>query len=613
MFDRLRRNRAFRNLAPAATVVLALLAGLAVDGYGQFVLSLTVSAIVIGAALTMLVGYARCITLATGAMMALGAYGSTLLVIKLGVPYLLAVLCAGIIGGIGGFLLAVPGVRFRGHNLAMVTLVFQAVVVILLREWRDVTGGAEGLNVPPPTAFGMTLTDDYAVLVLNVVVCALVLISLAVLVNGAFGKNLRAVTGNEVGARAFGINVERHLIAAFVASSAIIAVAAALNAPRYRIIDPDSYGVIVSIFTLSYPIVGGMQSIWGGVLGGGILRILPELLRPVADFIELFFCILVIATIMFFPGGIVELLSRALRLNREGAAAAAGPEETRLAGPAETVSPSPAASSGSTVAPGGASAPAALITQRVRKRYGALQAVDDVSIEVAAGSLHGLMGPNGAGKTTLFNAISGFTPADSGRIECFGEDITAAPVEARIAIGVTRSFQHVAVFPKLTCLDNVIIGLGANGIWDTFARSFDESVNGRRSAKEREAARWALAAIGIDGKAEAPAGTLSLGDQRRLEMARAIVSRPRLIFLDEPVSGVGHQEAELLKELLQRINTDLGVTMLIVEHNIKFLVDVCDTLSVMSSGRIVAEGKPGDVIARPEVREVYFGEKKAAP
>ena len=240
MFDRLRRNRAFRNLAPAATVVLALLAGLAVDGYGQFVLSLMVSAIVIGAALTMLVGYARCITLATGAMMALGAYGSTLLVIKLGVPYLLAVLCAGIIGGIGGFLLAVPGVRFRGHNLAMVTLVFQAVVVILLREWRDVTGGAEGLNVPPPTAFGVTLTDDYAVLVLNVAVCALVLIPLAVLLNGAFGKNLRAVTGNEVGARAFGINVERHLIAAFTASSAFIAVAAALNAPRYRIIDPDS-------------------------------------------------------------------------------------------------------------------------------------------------------------------------------------------------------------------------------------------------------------------------------------------------------------------------------------------------------------------------------------
>ena len=510
MFDRLGRSLAFRNLAPSAVILLFLLAGLVVDGYGQYVMSVTVVAIVVGVALTMLVGYTRCITLATGAMMALGAYASSLFVIELGVPYLIAVALGGIAGGTGGFLLAVPGVRFRGHNLAMVTLVFQAVVIILLREWRSLTGGAEGLNVLPPTVFGQTLTGDYAVLVLTVIVCGLAVVPLAVLINGAFGKNLRALAGNEVGARAFGINVEHHLIAAFTVSSALIAVGAALSAPRFRIIDPDSYGILTSIFTLAYPIVGGMQSIWGGVLGGGILRILPEVLRPVADFIELFFCILVIVTVMFFPGGIVDLLGRFGRLLRRGKAEDAGDAET-VAVEAHAALPQNLDAGGFDTADRVATADGvALVTERIDKHYGALRAVDGVSIEVAAGSLHGLMGPNGAGKTTLFNAISGFTKADAGRIVCFGRTITDAPVETRVGLGVTRTFQQVAVFSKLSCLDNVVIGLGRNGIRTTFERSFDAAVAGRRTREEREQGHWALSAVGLGAMAEVPAGALSL-------------------------------------------------------------------------------------------------------
>jgi len=611
MFDRLPGHRAVKNLAPGVVVLLTVPLGLFLDEYGQYVLAVTLGAVVVGAALTMLVGFARCITLATGAMMAIGAYCSSLLVIELGVPFLLAVVVAGVAGGIGGFILAVPGVRFRSHNLAMVTLVFQAVVIILLREWRDVTGGAEGLNVAPPSVFGMVLTDDFSVLVLTAICCGLLLVPLAILLNGALGKNLRALASNEVGARAYGINVEYHLIAAFTVSSALIAAAAALNAPRYRIIDPDSYGILTSIFTLAYPIVGGMQSLWGGMIGGSVLRIAPEALRPVADFIELFFCVLVIATVLFFPGGLIDLLDRLYRALRPR------PAEPVLAGPDSisgvievpaALTAEPATGRASSDRTSGSALAAAGVT----KRYGALSAVDDVSIEVRAGTLHGLMGPNGAGKTTLFNAISGFVAADAGSIDCFGQPMNDVTVEARIRLGVTRTFQQVAVFPRLTCLDNVIIGLGRNGVWETAGRSIGEAVGGRRTQAERDAAHWALAAVGLDGAAGLGAGSLSLGNQRRLEIARAIVSRPRLILLDEPVSGVGHAEAERLKDLLRHINGELGVTMFIVEHNIGFLVDLCNRLSVMDSGRIVAEGDPAEVVRHGDVREIYFGESRVA-
>ncbi len=600
MSDRLRGI--LRVLAPSSALVAFLLLGLFVGQYQRYVLSHAAAAIVIGAALTMLVGYARCISLATGAMMALGAYGSTLLVIKLGFPFLLAVALGGVLGGLGGFILAVPGVRFRSHNLAMVTLVFQSVVIIVIRELKGLTGGAEGLNVPRPTLFGIDFSGDYAILMLTVCVCVCVLVPLTILVTGAYGKNLRALASNEVGARAFGISIEHHLIAAFTISSAAVAIAAAIAAPRFRVIDPDTYGIMASIFTLAYPIVGGMQSIWGGVLGGGVLALLPEVLRPVADFIELFFAVLVIATIMFFRGGLVDLAG-AIGRRLKGARP---PESIEAASPVDAAVTGGLETSNAAVAAIGN----ALVIDNVSKVYDALRAVDGVSVEVRAGSLHGLMGPNGAGKTTLFNTISGFVGADGGRIECFGRDITHSPVEGRIALGITRTFQQVAIFPELTCRDNVVIGLGRNGIGSVLSRSFDDIAGRARAAEERGQADWALAAVGLGGLGDAPAGMLSLGNQRRLEIARAIVSRPRLILLDEPVSGVGHQEAEQLKDLLKRINADLGVTMLVVEHNIGFLVSLCDQLTVMGSGRVIAEGKPEEVVTRSEVRRVYFGESE---
>ena len=279
--------------------------------------------------------------------------------------------------GAGGYLLAVPGVRFRSHNLAMVTLVFQAVVIILLRESKTLTGGAEGLNIPAPVVFGTTVSSDVGNLVLTGIAAAIAILPLAILLAGPFGKNLRALAANEDGARAFGIDIRAHLIAAFVLSSAAIAYAGALSAPRIRIIDPDSYGVLASIFMLAYPIIGGMGSVWGGLLGGGVLRILPEVLRPLADYIELIFCVLVVVTVMFYPGGLVELLKAFVRRLRGVPALAAAARSAASA--AVAVRPDASRTAMRDAVPGESSA---LRIEGVDKSFGALHAVRDVSIDV---------------------------------------------------------------------------------------------------------------------------------------------------------------------------------------------------------------------------------------
>ena len=389
---------------------------------------------------------------------------------------------------------------------------------------------------------------------------------------GPFGKNLQAAAGNEVAAEAFGVSVPGYLTAAFVVSSAAIAFAGALAAPRIRILDPESFGVMLSIFTLAYPIVGGMHSIWGGLLGGGGLRVLPELLRPVADYQELFFATLVIVVVMFFPGGLVELLRRAsaLVVRRGGSRA---------------LPPTPAAASRPPAGTQASASHAVLLrVAGIDKHFGALHAVNSTSINVHAGGIHGLIGPNGAGKTSLFNIISGFLDADAGRIEFAGTSLLELQARDRIRLGITRTFQHVAVFGQLSCLDNVMIGRGRNAVLASTHQSFEHFIGGPGAAAARREALAALQAVGLADHAHFQAAALSLGEQRRLEIARAIVSQPKLILLDEPVSGVSEAEAEELHALLLRINAEHGIAMLVVEHNIPFVAKLCRSLSVMGAG-----------------------------
>jgi branched-chain amino acid transport system permease protein len=583
-------------LGPALLIILCAAVGLRLDSYPQYVIAVAIISMLVGTALVVLVGLARCITLASASIMAIGAYVSTLAVAQLRVPYLGALALAILAGGAAGWVIAFPGTRFRGHNLAMVTLVFQSVSIILIRESRWLTGGAEGIHVPAPEIFGLAIGTDRAFLILIGIAVAVMTLIVTILVRGPFGKNLQAASGHEIAAEAFGVSVRGYLTAAFVVSSIAIAFAGALLAPRVRILDPDSFGVLESIFMLAYPIVGGMHAVWGGLIGGGGLRILPELLRPVADYQELFFATLVIFVVMFFPGGLTELIRRVVASKVKPTPPAVTPVPAVPAAPTDRDETGP-------------SGRELLLVESVDKHFDALHAVNDASLRVSARAIHGLIGPNGAGKTSLFNILSGFLAADAGRVTFDGTSLLELRPRDRIHLGITRTFQNVAVFGQLSCLDNVIIGLGRNAVLRAMGASFDHFAGGAATRGAQRAALAALESVGLAAQAYSRAGSLSLGDQRRLELARAIVCHPRLILLDEPVSGLAESETEDLRELLLRINAERGIAMLVVEHNIPFVSRLCRSLSVMGGGRIVAEGKPADVISLPVVRQLYFGEQ----
>ena len=441
---------------------------------------------------------------------------------------------------------------------------------------------------------------------------AIIILPMAILLEGPFGKNLRAVASNENAARAFGIDVRHHLIAAFVWSSAVIAFAGAISAPRFRIIDPDSYGILTSIFTLAYPIIGGMGSIWGGLVGGGVLRIVPELLRPLADYIELMFCVLVVATLTFFPNGIGSAVRQRLRRSSRrkrrpmpthghsgcaGRRAAVGDRNGRR---------HVCASAGLRCADppdrGRSPNPTAPCARSTGYRF-----------PCPPRSLHGLMGPNGAGKTTLFNIVSGFIPADAGRVLLAGAPLDTVPIERRIG---ARHDPHLptcggvpASFLPRQCDHRARAEWRLAG--DDPQRRQPRSTFGRHACRAAGGARGSGSSRTRRASRD-EAGSLSLGDQRRLELARAIVSRPQLILLDEPVSGVAVEEAHRLRELLLAINRELGIAMVVIEHNIGFLVVALPDISVMSEGRIIAEGNAVDVVGDPRVRDAYFGEQEAA-
>jgi ABC-type branched-subunit amino acid transport system permease subunit len=302
------RASAIANIA-ALPLALACIVAIAsfLGSYAQYVLALVIVHCLIGAALVMIVGYTRVIMLATGAMLAIGAYTSTVLITRAGLPYPLALACAALLGACGGIILAVPASRFRGHHLAMATMVFQVLVIIGIREWSDLTGGALGLRASAPILGALTVTNDLDNLILIAAAAVPAVLFIAILLAGSFGKTLRAVSASEVACDAFGVDPMRMRIAAFAFSSAVIAYAGALLAPRVRILDPDSFDITRSVIMLGYPVVGGMNSIWGGIAGGALLQLAPELLRPVGRYQEIILALLVIAVMLVLPGGLMGM------------------------------------------------------------------------------------------------------------------------------------------------------------------------------------------------------------------------------------------------------------------------------------------------------------------
>ena len=511
------------------------------------------------------------------------------------VPALLIAVAIGMtVGALAAVVLGLPTMHLRGVFLAIATLGFaEAVRIVLLNsEW---TGGAQGLSVPRVLTVGMAWTA-----------LAVVAYWFWRMGRSRYGRALEAIREDELAARAMGIDVGRHRLAAFVTAGAVAGLYGVLFAYYVRLIAPSDFDFVAAVDGLVTAVVGGSTMFLGPLLGSGFQTMVPEVQRAVgveAGWIRPFLAsFLLLVVILFLPGGLASLLPR--RRTR----LPASPDRGGLAERAPVGERAPGADRAPHLAgrrhPATGETVAAL--QGLGKEYGGVHAVRSIDLEVRAGEVVGLIGPNGAGKTTLVNMISGLVPPSSGSATVLGTTIGRTPVHGMAAAGVSRTFQHSKLFNRLSALDNVLVGAHLVSR-PTFLRRLLWLPSARRDEQAAlERAAGCLDRVGLAHLATTQASALSYGDQRRLEIARALASDPSLLILDEPAAGMNHVEASTLSTLITSLAAD-GLTILFIEHNVGMVLETCTRVVVLDFGQVIASGSPAEIAADPAVIEAYLG------
>jgi branched-chain amino acid transport system permease protein len=553
--------------------------------------------------LVLLTGVSGQTSFGQASFVGLAAYATTMLTKFVGAPPVAGLAVGLAVTGVTAWLLGLVTARLSGHFLALVSVAW-GMSFFALFGTLPLLHGFNGIGDIPPLRLGALSAESKRI---NLgVIWAVVAVTMAMsasLLDSRLGRAIRTLNGARLMGESVGIDTIRLSRTVFVIAALYAGVAGFLFAHFQRFISPTPFGLGVSIDYLFMVIIGGAEFLWGAPVGAALVVVLrdqfndwiPRITGRAGDFELLVFSLVVILLLQRAPAGLLPLLMR-LRWQRPTAGDAA----------TDVSVDAPALSTPAGIALPGTARPGAelLAVESVSRYFGGLAANRDVSFAVHAGEIVALIGPNGAGKTTLFNVVSGVLPPDAGRVRLFGAWVGHLPPRRVAALGVARTFQHVKLLASRSVLENIALGAHLSGRAGPLRAML--RLDRTEEARLLGEARAQAERVGLGGVLETPAGDLPLGRQRVVEIARALCLRPRLLLLDEPAAGLRLPEKQLLAALLRQLRAE-GMGVLLVEHDMDFVMQLADRVVVMDFGQKIAEGPPEQVQSNPAVLEAYLG------
>ncbi|MCA1494731.1 branched-chain amino acid ABC transporter ATP-binding protein/permease [Ensifer sp. NBAIM29] len=546
--------------------------------YYIHVLILTLFAVVLGVSYRLLMT-ADAASFCHGTFYGIGGYTVAILTTKAELSFWLAFPLAGVMAGFGALLIGYPALRTKGPYFFLMTFGFLMVMESVYANFDILTGGFAGIsNIPAPAGVSGVASFYYLTLAFSVLSVALFLF-----IDGSrWGLELRALGDSNDLAQSAGINRFKNMIGAFVLGAVFAGLTGGIYASYITFVAPQSFNFWVSVYILTYAVIGGTRQFSGVIVGAVYITLMPIVFNWSQNLVALFVAASIVVIMMLFPDGIVGTLVR-WRRERQLANRSSDQGEDRSL-PATTIT--------SEQGRNFTKAKPLLRVSGLDKHFGGLHATRSVSFEIREGETLGLIGPNGAGKTTLFNLISGFIRPDKGMVELEGIALVGKTPDQIARLGLTRTFQASAVFQNLTVHENLLAASAA----------------GRGSDAEHAAVvEEVLDLIGLSSVRDVQAGSLPFGTKKLIGLAVALATRPRLLCLDEPVTGLTGKEVERFVEVLHRLQARGDLAILLVEHRMPVIMQVCDRVIVLCFGEVISQGTPREVQADPIVHEVYLG------